>query len=628
MPLKSEQNAFTLTLEEAQRFKAGRHYDIYKSFGARMMTIKGVKGVRFVVWAPHAKRVAVVGDFNEWNGQKNPLAPFEEGGLWELFVPHLEEGARYKFEITADNGHIIVKSDPFALKGEPRPLNASVVANLEGFYWEDRIWLDRRRRREKEDKPLSIYEVHLGSWLKKEGSFLTYREMARHLVAYVKKMGYTHVELMPVQEHPLDESWGYQVSGFFAATSRFGSPKDFQEFVNYLHINEIGVILDWVPGHFPTDDFALKSFDGTELFEYEDPVQRYHPKWETLVFGFGKPEVRNFLIGSALFWLEMMHVDGLRVDAVSSVLYLDHERKKGEWSPNPLGGSENLEAIEFFKTLNTLVHKKVPGALMIAEESANFPKVTHPVKEGGLGFDLKWNMGWMNDTLSYFYMPSEERTAHHKKLTFGLMYAFQERYLLPFSHDEVVHEKRSLLSKMPGSLWERFAHLRLLLSYQFCQPGKKLLFMGQEFGQVDEWDATGEVDWDLLKDPRHHGIQLLSKELNEFYLVNNALWEHDFSEKGFQWVRADDAENRVVSYLRKSLTEKLLCVHNFSLEAFSAYELPLEGLVMIKEAFNTDRSRYGGTGNFKLPPRLLEGNKGAKIQLAPLTTQIYHVQFE
>ncbi|MCB1113225.1 MAG: 1,4-alpha-glucan branching protein GlgB [Chlamydiia bacterium] len=622
--------AFPLSLskKEIDDFLLGRAVSVYKSFGARLMSLKGVFGTRFVVWAPNAQKVSVIGDFNDWDGRVNPLSPHSETGVWELFVPGLKEGERYKFEIVTSEGKLLVKSDPFALQGEARPLNASKVASLEGFYWEDQIWLDRRRRRAKEDKPLSIYEVHLGSWKKKDGRFLTYKELAKSLIEYVKRMGYTHIELMPIQEHPLDESWGYQVSGFFAVTSRFGSPKDFMDFVNRMHMNEIGVILDWVPGHFPTDGFALAGFDGTPLFEHEDPIQKLHPTWETFVFGFEKPAVRSFLINSALFWLEVMHVDGLRVDAVSSMLYLDHERKEGEWTPNEKGGNENLEAISFFKTLNETVHERDTGALMIAEESSSFPKVTHPVQEGGLGFDLKWNMGWMNDTLRYFSEPFEERRRQHKHLTFGRTYAFQERYILALSHDEVVHLKKSLFSKMPGSAWERYANLRLLLSYQFCQPGKKLLFMGGEIGQVQEWDAVGEIPWGLLEDPRHNGIQLLVKELNEFYQVNHALWERDFTEKGFEWVSHRDEAHSVIAYLRKSTTQILLCVHNFSPEAHQGYELPLKGIVMVKEAFSSDKARFGGTGNFHIPPMLLKDKQSIVLQIAPLATEIYHVQFE
>lgn len=599
---------------------------LYEEFGGRLMREKGEKGVRFVVWAPSAKAVSAVGDFNDWKVESTPLQIQDRLGVWEGFVPGLKAGDRYKFALTLADGSVIMKADPFALQGEPRPLNASVIADLDAFKWEDAIWQDRMRRRAHEDRPLSIYEVHLGSWLKSETGFRSYKELAKRLVDYVKPMGYTHIELMPIQEHPLDESWGYQVTGFFAVTSRFGTPQAFQEFVNILHLNEIGVILDWVPAHFPSDDFALAHFDGTPLFEHEDPTQRKHPKWHTLVFNLERQEVRNFLYSSALFWLEKMHVDGLRVDAVSSLLYLDHEREPGEWTPNREGGRENLEAIDFFKTLNSLVHEKVPGALMIAEESTQFPGVTRPVSEGGLGFDLKWNMGWMNDTLKYFCEKPEARKAHHNHLTFGILYAFKERYLLPFSHDEVVHGKGSLLSKMPGDRFEQFAGLRLLHSYHFCQPGKKLLFMGGEIGAIKEWDAVGGLDWELLKQPLHQGVQLLVRELNEFYRLNNALWEHDFDERGFEWVHLDDKENSIISYQRKSSTQKLLCVHNFTPASFKNYKIPLKGIVMVKEAFNTDDENYGGSG-CKSEATLLPNHEGVCLTIAPLATQIFHIQF-
>lgn len=607
-------------------FNRGVHYQIYDVMGAKEHLHQGVKGVKFVVWAPSAMRLSLVGDFNFWDGRVNPMRSMGSSGVWELFVPGLASGERYKFEIKTQQGEILIKADPYALSSELRPLTASVVADIANYKWQDSAWMERRTREAFDPKPLNIYEVHLGSWKMVHGSRLSYRELALELAKYCKEMGYTHVELMPVMEHPLDESWGYQVAGFYAVTSRFGCPADFRFFVDHLHQNGIGVILDWVPGHFPADDFALRRFDGTALYEHQDPRQGYHPHWNTLIFNYGRHEVSNFLIGSALFWLSCMHIDGLRVDAVASMLYLDYGREEGNWIPNKYGGKENIEAIEFLKHINSIIHKQFPGVLMIAEESTAFSGVTRPVDWDGLGFDLKWNMGWMNDTLRYFRKDPIFRRYHHNDLTFGLLYAFSERFTLVLSHDEVVHGKRSLLGKMPGDYWQQMANLRLLISYMICQPGKKMLFMGGEFGQWDEWWCNEEIHWHLLQYPSHDGIRRMVKEINHFYLKHSPLWERDFEYTGFEWVDFSDLENCAISYRRKSSSDyELLCLHNFTPTFHPTYFLKVPHLKTIKELFNSDEEKYGGSGKANLPIILQEG--GVTLSLAPLATQIFEIRF-
>lgn len=620
--------AFLPTFGELDQylFGSGVHYQIYKAMGGRIAHQQEVAGVKFSVWAPAAKRVSLIGDFNFWDGRVNPMRSLGNSGVWEIFIPGLQEGEKYKFEIKTQTDELRVKSDPYAFNSELRPATASIVANLEKFHWSDQEWITKRANQKNQPKPLNIYEVHLGSWKKKEGQFLNYREIAEELVKYCTEMGFTHVEFLPVQEHPLDESWGYQVSCFYAVTSRFGTPEDFQWLVNHLHLNQIGLILDWVPGHFPTDDFSLSRFDGTALYEHEDPKQGFHPHWGTLIFNFGRREVSNFLIANALFWFDQMHVDGLRVDAVASMLYLDYGRESGEWVPNQFGTNFNLEAIEFFKHLNSVVHQRFPGILMVAEESTAFTGVTHPVEQGGLGFDMKWNMGWMNDTLRYFGKEMIFRHYHHHDLTFGLLYAFTEKFILVFSHDEIVHGKKSLLSKMPGDMWQKFANLRLLLSYMMCQPGKKLLFMGGEIGQWNEWNCKAELEWILLTFPTHHGLQTMVKDLNHFYLKNNPLWENDFDHTGFEWVDFSDHQNSVVSYLRKGSDGQLLCVHNFTPTYFSDYRINLH-CTSLEEVFNTDAEKYGGSGKINDHPRIDYDTKGnpyaITIQLSPLATMIF-----
>ncbi|MBA3815112.1 MAG: 1,4-alpha-glucan branching protein GlgB, partial [Parachlamydiaceae bacterium] len=587
--------SFLPTFGELDQYLLGTgvHYELYHVLGGRLSTQNGIAGVKFAVWAPAAKCVSLVADFNHWNGRLNPMRSMGQSGVWEIFIPGLNEGEKYKFEIKTQNGDILVKSDPLAYSSQMRPSTASMVADVDSFQWQDAAWIEKRIQNKHKPQPLNIYEVHLGSWRKREGHFLNYREAAQELASYCVAMGFTHVELMPVQEHPLDESWGYQVSGFYAVTSRFGTPEDFQWFVNHLHSKGLGVILDWVPGHFPTDNFSLGRFDGTCLYEHEDPRQGFHPHWGTYIFNFGRREVANFLIANALFWFDRMHVDGLRVDAVASMLYLDYGREAGEWIPNQHGGKENLEAIEFFKHLNSIVHQHFPGVLTIAEESTSFSGVSHSVEHGGLGFDMKWNMGWMNDTLRYFNTDMLYRRYHHHDLTFGLLYAFSEKFVLVLSHDEVVHGKKSIISKMPGDVWQKFANLRLIYSYMICQPGKKLLFMGAEIGQWNEWQCKGEIEWFLLQFPIHNGLHTMIREMNYLYLENGCFWEKDFDHTGFEWIDFSDDRNSVVSYIRKGHEGKLLCIHNFTPTYLPNYYVRIRGLTSIKEIFSSDAEKYG-----------------------------------
>jgi 1,4-alpha-glucan branching enzyme len=509
-----------------------------------------------------------------------------------------------------------------------RPKNAAVITDPYAFTWHDDAWISKRKELSL-NRPIAVYEVHLGSWKRKDGKFLTYKEYAHELARYCNEMGFTHVELLPIAEHPLDESWGYQVTGYFAPTSRYGSFQDFQYFVDVLHQHNVGVILDWVPGHFPSDDFGLARFDGTALYEHDDPRQGVHPHWNTMIYNFGRHEVSNFLISSAISCIDLFHVDGLRVDAVASMLYLDYGRNEGEWIPNQWGGKENVDAIEFLRHVNSVIHSRYPGVMMIAEESTSFSGVSHPVEFGGLGFDLKWNMGWMNDTLKYFQKDPIYRSHHHNELTFGLLYAFSEHFALVFSHDEVVHGKKSLLSKMPGDMWQQFANLRLLYSYMMCQPGKKLLFMGGDVGQWDEWWSGGEVQWFLLDYPLHKGLQTCLKELVHFYQHHEALWADDFSFSGFEWVDFHDHANSVISYLRKVPNSKkaVFCVHNFTPTYFAQYDVPLKNVKCLHEIFHTDDTRYGGSGKVR-GPTVCYPDGHAGIQLAPLSTAIYEVEWQ
>ena len=618
---------------DSHLFNKGVHYKLYEVMGAHRIVHQGVDGVNFTVWAPSAMRVSLVGDFNFWDGRVNPMRSMGNSGVWELFVPGLKEGERYKFEIKTKQGELLVKADPFANTGEHRPMTASVVADINSFEWNDQDWISNRSQTNSVSKPLNIYEMHLGSWMLAHGHNRNFREIAIDLAAYCKDMGYTHLELLPVEEHPLDESWGYQVSGFFAVTSRFGTPDDFQFFVDFMHQNSIGVILDWVPGHFPTDEFSLARFDGTSLYEHEDPRQGYHPHWNTLIFNYGRHEVSNFLIACALFWMDKMHIDGLRVDAVASMLYLDYGREQGNWIPNKYGGNENLDAIDFIKHMNSIVHQKFPGVITIAEESTAFPGVTKSVDSDGLGFDYKWNMGWMNDTLRYFHKDPLFRRYHHNDLTFGLLYAFSERFVLVLSHDEVVHGKGSLLSKMPGDYWQKFANLRLLLSYMICQPGKKMLFMGGELGQFSEWWVKEEIHWHLLQYPSHQGIQNMVRAINHFYMAHSPLWERDFDFTGFEWVNFSDVDNSTISYRRKSSADyELLCIHNFTPTFHQVYYLNLPNITSIKEVFNTDDEDFGGSGKKNGKIELCRNQEqavtGVNIQLAPLATTIFEITYK
>lgn len=607
-------------------FSQGVHYELYNHLGAKVREIEGIKGTLFCVWAPNAKSVHVVGDFNHWDDRIHPLRSLGFTGLWELFIPGVEEGTGYKFAIRTNEGECRYKIDPVAHFAEMRPKDASRVFDVSRFSWSDQKWMETRHCFRNEDTPINVYEVHLGSWKKENGCFLNYKAAAHLLADYCLEMGYTHVELMGVCEHPLDESWGYQITGFFAPTSRFGTPEDFQYFVNHLHNKNIGVFLDWVPSHFPTDDNSLARFDGTHLYEHQDSRQGYHPHWNTLIFNYGRVEVVNFLIASALFWFDKMHIDGLRVDAVASMLYLDYGRNEGEWIPNQYGNNFNLEAITFLKHLNSIIHHRFPDVLMIAEESTAFSGVTKSVEEGGLGFDLKWNMGWMNDTLSFMTMEFGDRPSYFQsKLTFVMWYAFCEKFLLVLSHDEVVHGKRSLLAKMPGFDWDKFAGLRLMISFMICMPGKKLLFMGAELGQWSEWDCTGELHWYLLQYDRHSQHKACIQALNKFYLSTPALHKGEFHWGCFEWVDFHDGENLVISYLRKEEGKKLLCLHHFKLGLLENYRLKLRNVKNLLLLLNTDRAEWGGSG--KMVSYTIIDKEEIELTIPSLATLVFEVQF-
>ena len=580
----------------------GRHLRLWEKLGAHPVHHGGTAGVSFVVWAPTAAGVSVVGDFNGWDGRLHPMRQMGSSGLWELFVPEVGEGARYKFEIRPRaGGPPLLKADPLALRTEVPPATASIVHSVDRYRWMDGPWMTRRKMTDWMAAPVSIYEVHLGSWRRmvEDGDRpLTYRELGPRLAEYCKAMGFTHVELLPVAEHPFGGSWGYQVESYFAPTARYGHPDDLRALIDCLHQNELGVLMDWVPGHFPRDAHGLAQFDGTALYEHADPRQGTQPDWGTLVFNFGRNEVRNFLTASALFWLEEYHLDGLRVDAVASMLYLDYSRKDGEWIPNARGGRENDEAIAFLRELNETVREKLPGSMMIAEESTAWPQVTARVDQGGLGFALKWNMGWMNDTLSYFAKDPVYRRHHHNQLTFGLLYAFSERFVLPLSHDEVVHGKGSLWGRMPGDDWQKAANLRALFGWMWAHPGKKLLFMGSEFGQAAEWQHDQSLDWHLLEDPLHGGAQRLLKDLNRRYAQNTALHQVDFGPEGFQWLQADSADANVYAFIRRSHAKDrtVVCVANLSPVPRSGYRVGLPEKRRWVEVLNTDAAEYGGSG--------------------------------
>ncbi len=617
--------SFLPTLSEADLFLFGKGDErkIYDKLGAQLRTIDGVHGTSFAVWAPNAQRISVVGDFNGWDGRFHTMRLLGASGVWEIFIPGVGQGAHYKFEIRDAHGHVKLNTDPFGFFFEVAPKQAAIVWDTKKFKWSDDAWLKKRRERDALRSPMSVYEMHLGSWQKKNATeSWSYRELAVPLVGYMQRMGFTHVEFMPPAEHAFYPSWGYQVTGFFAPTSRFGTPEDFQFLVNALHEAGIGVIVDWVPAHFPRDEWALAKFDGTALFEHEDPRKGAHQDWGTLIFNFGRNEVSNFLVANALFWCERFHIDGLRVDAVASMLYLDYSRKAGEWIPNEHGGRENLEAIEFLKKFNHITHTEFPGVMTIAEESTAWPQVTRPPYIGGLGFSFKWNMGWMHDTLGYFKHEPIHRKYHQNDLTFAMLYHHNENFCLPLSHDEVVHGKGSLITRMPGDEWQKFANLRTLLAYQWLFPGKKLLFMGGEFGQVKEWNENAQLDWWLLDaGPFHRGLQKFVEDLNALYKNSPGLWQGDHDHAGFQWIDCNDRENSVLSFLRQTSDSKnhTVIILNLTPVPRPNYRVgvPLAG--KWKEALNSDAAIYAGsnTGNYG----------GVTAQEIPAHGQRYSAEF-
>lgn len=581
-------------------FGQGTHYEIYNKLGAHKMILNNVEGVLFAVWAPNAKRVSVVGDFCGWDGRIFPMRVLGNSGIFELFIPGLDVNVKYKYEIKTREDHLLKKSDPYGNYAEVRPDTASVVTDLNGYKWQDQSWIDRRDTTNPLNEPTTIYEVHLGSWKKSgEGNgFLNYRTIAHDLVKYVKEMGYTHIQLMPIAEHPFDGSWGYQVTGYFATTSRFGEPEDFMYFVDYCHTNDIGVLVDWVPAHFPKDAHGLMRFDGTALYEHADPRQGEHPHWGTMIFNCERNEVVNFLIANAIYWLDKFHIDGLRVDAVASMLYLDYGKNYDEWVPNQYGGRENLAAVEFFKHLNSVLYSKYPGLLMIAEESTSWAGVSRPTHTGGLGFSMKWNMGWMNDFLRYVSKEPIHKKYHHNDLTFSMVYAYTENFILVLSHDEVVHGKGSMIAKMPGDYWQKFANLRAAYGFMYGHPGKKLLFMGGEIAQFDEWNEASSIDWHLLEFEKHQQIQTYVKDLNQLYKSEKAFWFDDFGPSGFEWINCTDAEASIISLVRKSddQLDTIILVTNFTPVPRTLHRIGVPYRGQYKEILNSDDLKYGGSG--------------------------------
>jgi len=580
-------------------FNEGKHYSIYEKMGAHPMTVDGVEGVLFAVWAPNADRVSVVGNFNNWDGRRHPMRKLDYSGIYELFIPGKLVGEIYKYEIKAKSGQVFMKSDPYAFSSEVRPANASRIVDI-SYKWKDTAWMEKRETKDTDAQPMAIYEMHLGSWKRPTDGreFFNYRDIASLLADYLLMMNYNYVELMPIMEHPYDPSWGYQVTGYYAPTSRYGSPADFMYFVDYLHSKGIGVILDWVPAHFPKDEHGLGRFDGTALYEHEDPKRGEHPHWGTYIYNYGRNEVRNFLVANALYWAEKYHIDGIRIDAVASMLYLDYGRGDGEWLPNIYGGNENLEAIDFIKELNSKMHELHKGVIIIAEESTAWPMMTHPVEAGGLGFDYKWNMGWMNDFLNYMKLDPLYRKYHHNDLTFSMVYAYSEKFILVLSHDEVVHEKGSMIAKMPGGYEDKFSNLRVAYGYMMTHPGKKLLFMGQEIAQFTEFNENAEVDWSLFEFDAHVFMQGYVKELNELYKTEPALYELDSSPEGFTWINCNSANTSLLSYVRKGKKESdtLLIICNFTPMEHKAYKLATPSGGRWQEIFSSDNNRYGGEG--------------------------------
>jgi 1,4-alpha-glucan branching enzyme len=616
-------------------FKSGKHYRLYEKFGSHVMTVNGVKGTYFAVWAPSAKRVSVVGDFNFWTENEHQLqVRWDSSGIWEGFIPEVKHGAAYKYKIhSSHNNTVTEKADPYARRYEHPPLTASVVYDYQPN-WNDQKWMKSRQKNNALDAPYSVYEVHLGSWKHKleEDRSLSYHELSLDLVAYAKEMQFTHIEFMPVMEYPYGPSWGYQITGYFAPTARFGYPEEFQELVNACHNAGLGVILDWVPSHFPEDAHGLGYFDGTHLYEHPDRKRGYHPDWKSLIFNYGRNEVKSFLISNALFWLDQYHIDGLRVDAVASMLFLDYSRDEGEWDSNIYGGRENLEAIAFLKEMNEAVYLNYPDTQTIAEESTSFPMVSAPTSVGGLGFGMKWMMGWMHDTLEYFKKEPIYRRHHQDDLTFSMTYAFTENFMLPLSHDEVVYGKSTILGRMPGDEWQKFANLRLLFSYMFTHPGANLMMMGSEFGQHEEWDFNGSLDWHLTQYTLHQGIQEVVKDLNQLYKNEKALYEKQFSIEGFEWISYEDHENSVISYIRKGKNSHLVVVCNMTPVVRNHYRIGLPNNTKYTLLFNSDDSKYGGS-NFKVKKIFTAQEKewhhrkqSADLRLPPLGVLVYGVQ--
>lgn len=630
-------DAALITEYDVHLFAEGTHYRIFEKLGAHPCEMKGKKGVHFAVWAPSAEGISVIGDFNEWKADATPMKPIAGSGIWATFVPGLKEGATYKYFVKGANGYRAEKSDPFGFASEVRPKTASVVWEMDKYKWNDKKWMDTRLGKNGLESPISIYEMHPGSWMRvpeENNRWLTYRELADKLSKYLKEMNFTHVELMPLAEHPLDLSWGYQVVGYFAPTSRFGNPDDFAYFVDVMHQNGIGVIVDWVPSHYPKDGHGLGNFDGTHLYEHSDERQGEHKEWGTYVFNYGRYEVSNFLISNALFWLEKYHIDGLRVDAVASMLYLDYGRKDGEWLPNQYGGRENIEAINFMKRLNERVYLEHPDVLVVAEESTAWPQVSKPTYLGGLGFGLKWDMGWMHDTLQYMQNEPIHRKYHHNKLTFRGLYAYSENFVLALSHDEVVYGKKSLISKMPGDDWQKFANLRLLFGYMYTITGKKLIFMGGEFGQFNEWYHEASLDWHLLDNPLNRGVQAWLKDLNKVYKEEPALYELDKDGNGFEWIDCTDYEQSIFTYMRNARDPKnnLVVACNFTPVPRHNYMIGVPHGGYWKEILNSDASAYGGSGQGNLggieaSPVSFHGRRNALVMtLPPLSMVVFKAQ--
>ena len=613
-------------------FSEGTHYRTYEKMGAHEVESNGVKGVHFAVWAPNASRVSVLGWFNRWDGRHHPMQSRGGSGLWELFIPALTEGDLYKFEVKGEDGFLGEKADPYAFAAELRPRTASMVWDVHKYKWNDSEWMDKRPKKDWLNSPISVYEVHLGSWKRKEEDrFLTYAELADELIPYVKDLGYTHIEMLPISEHPFDGSWGYQAMGYFAPTSRFGNPDEFKHFVDRCHQEGVGVIIDWVPAHFPKDAHGLARFDGSCLYEHADPRQGEHSDWGTLIFNYGRAEVLAFLLSNAMFMADVYHVDGIRVDAVASMLYLDYSREAGEWIPNKFGGRENLEAIHFLKKFNEIVHADYPGFITFAEESTAWPMVSRPTYLGGLGFDFKWNMGWMNDTLAYIEHDPIHRKWHHGEISFSLIYAFTENFILPFSHDEVVHGKGSILDKMPGDDWQQFANARLLYTYMWTHPGKKLLFMGCEFGQWAEWSEAKSLDWHLKDFDRHEALSTLIRDLNNLYTSQKALYEHDFSWDGFEWIDLHNGEQSILAYMRKGSSEddRVLCVFNLTPTPRQNYKLGVPAEGHYEELLNSDSAAYWGSnqgnagGVSSQPIAWQEQPHSIEITLPPLSALMF-----